>query len=104
MKQEREDIEEEYEKRYHFFCFKFSFDWNIFLQNLHINFSDVIVGTTRGGAHQEVQNEKNILYLFTLCIHIIFFIWINDEFFPFFCFYFLTYIKTKLYSGFLDKI
>ena len=43
---------------------------------------------------------KNILYLFTLCIHIIFFIWINDEFFPFLCFYFLTYIKTKLLKHF----
>ena len=68
MKQEREDIEEEYEKRYHFFCFKFSFDWNIFLQNLHINFSDVIVGTTRGGAHQEVQNEK----IFYICLHYVY--------------------------------
>ena len=58
MKQEREDIEEEYEKRYHVFCFKFSFDWNIFLQNLHINFPDVNVGTIRGGAHPEVLNEK----------------------------------------------
>ena len=57
MKQEHEDIEEEYEKRCHV-CLNFHLIENFFLQNLHKNFPDVNVATIEGGAHPEVLNKK----------------------------------------------
>ena len=51
-----------------FFVLNFHLIETFFLQNLHINFSDVIVGTTRGGAHPEVQNEK----IFYICLHYVY--------------------------------
>ena len=57
LKQEHEDIEEEYEKRCHV-CLNFHLI-EIFFYKIYIkSFSDVNVATIEGGAHPGVLNKK----------------------------------------------